>query len=112
MNAKMCFAIENKNCDDTLINNSTLKIIGSDFILAKPFICTCFIYNIDILERKLIILSEKLKQVKGCFTLLRNSFLDKSIEIDKASRLDILSNSNRVDEIYYYTRNKYAINIA
>jgi polynucleotide 5'-kinase involved in rRNA processing len=116
INDKLCVVLDTSANEGSFGKNCSLRLIDYDNNQNnKNFICLCYVYNIDIMERNLILLSSKVKKLGLTkFTLLRNSQLDKTLDSDKERRFEnfILANTNNAneDETLYYTRNKYTIN--
>jgi hypothetical protein len=109
INYKMCVILDSDKFITT--SHTSLKLIDSDNLEHCDFICTCFVYNVNIVDRKLILLSEAVSRIKPLSTLLRCSCFDKTIDFDKNSRIDNLISSQN-DEDFYYTRNKFMLSMS
>ena len=114
INFKSCFIFTDKLKQYIDNDQSSLKIKHN--IIGEDFICFCFIHNIDIINRKIIIASRKKKLFEKLkITIFRNEGIDKYIDIKNETKIDkfILCNKfeyNDNDHIYYYNRNKFILN--
>jgi len=95
LNGKMCAILSNeKNTPFSVQNHllsennnkyyNNLSVIDSNTLNEKIFKCYCFVYNIDIINRKVILLSKQLKDETYIFKNVKyNKNQNKSFKMDE-----------------------------
>jgi hypothetical protein len=134
----MCFILNNSYDSKNSVFLDGLSIINLSILnpLEKKFICFAYVYNIDVINRKIILVSNKLRSIihNDCiFKIIlfrNNSTLDKNINVIKdsqtleniliekslpSSKINIFSQEEYndkcqlIDKSFYSTNNKYSI---
>jgi polynucleotide 5'-kinase involved in rRNA processing len=108
INAKICLVFKNERSEYIESDELCLNMVNE---IHEDFISFCYVYNIDIINRKLILLTKHGKQIDSNIIILRDDRVDKYIDSKNEFEISKFIMTNKyTDEIPYYTRNKYNIN--